>query len=105
MYVTNAGCPGLKSDRSDGAICYDDWPESMEDTMPSLKEHRADAAIEAAFRRGFSHGVEAAVHAVEARLTEADQRKLRKWAEAVLEWRGPLGSEEFAAPSAPDFET
>jgi hypothetical protein len=77
----------------------------MEDTMPSLKEHRADAAIEAAFRRGFSHGVEAAVHAVETRLTEADQRKLRKWAEAVLEWRGPLGSEEFAAPSAPDFET
>jgi len=71
--------------------------------MPSLKKHRADAAIEAAFRRGFSHGVEAAVHAVEARLSEADQRVLRKWTEAVLKWRGPLGSEKFEAPSAPDL--
>ena len=71
--------------------------------MPSLKKRRADAAIEAAFRRGFSHGAEAAVHAVETRLADAGRRKLRKWIAAVLKWRGALGDEKFDAPSAPDL--
>jgi hypothetical protein len=75
----------------------------LEEEMPSLKHLNMDPSAEAAFRRGFSHGVEITLFAVERRLTDADRKKLRMWRETILEWRGPLDSENFETPKAPDL--
>jgi hypothetical protein len=71
--------------------------------MPSLEELEMDPASEAAFRRGFFHGVQTALNVVGARLNEADRRKLKEWTNTILEWRGPHGTEKFEVPRAPDL--
>jgi hypothetical protein len=71
--------------------------------MPSLKDFNMGPSADAAFRQGFSHGVETTLFAVERRLGEADRQELKEWREAILEWRGPLTVENFPVPKAPDL--
>ena len=57
---------------------------------------------EANFRRGYTHGVEAALWAVEHLLSDLDKGQLAKWKGHLLDWRkvGNLG-EMVEAPHPP----
>jgi len=73
--------------------------------MPNIREHATDPATEAAFRRGYSLGVQAAIEAIRSRLSDADRRKLEGWISEIWNWRGPGGRDRFEAPPPPALDT
>jgi hypothetical protein len=62
------------------------------------------AANEESFRHGFSQGVQRALDAVDARLSDTDKQKLQKWKFDIVQWRGPIGRPTFEAPKAPELD-
>ena len=57
--------------------------------MPKSSDYKIDPDREGAFRRGYTHGAEAVLLAVSARLSEKEKTQLRRWASgALLDWHG-----------------
>jgi hypothetical protein len=63
-----------------------------------------DTAGETRFRRGFTHGVQEVLRAVEGHLTAAQLQKLRHWAQTdVREWASAGGDATVEPPGAPEI--
>jgi hypothetical protein len=70
--------------------------------MVDLAKTPFDAEVEAQFRRGFTHGAQRVISAVEPYLKPAQLSKLKNWmAEDVGDWQ--KGSEAAEPPSPPDL--
>jgi len=68
-----------------------------------FSELKRSPDAEVQFRRGYTHGAQAVISAVEDSLTPAQLSKLRHWASGELQnWRGEGGSELREAPPTPD---
>lgn len=70
--------------------------------MPRLDQIPENPEAESKFRKGYTHGVEAMMLAVQAKLSPEDTRKLRQWTNKLLEWR--TGGRGFEAPDAPNLD-
>jgi hypothetical protein len=69
--------------------------------MPKSSDYKIDPDREGAFRRGYTHGAEAVLLAVSARLSEKEKTQLRRWASgALLDWHG-RSAEVFEEPPDP----
>ena len=67
------------------------------------KSRENEPEEELKYRRGYVHGVNEVISAVEPYLTEAQLWELRKWATGPLfAWSG--GDEAFLAPPVPSLE-
>jgi hypothetical protein len=74
----------------------------MEDRVTKLIEMPFDASGEARFRRGFTHGAQEVIRAIEGHMTQAQLSKLREWMSSdVQPWALESGFVE--PPPAPDL--
>ena len=70
--------------------------------MAKLSDYEIDPDREGAFRQGYTHGVEAVLMAVSARLSEKEEEQLRRWASGpLLDWRARSGGVFEEAPDPP----
>ncbi len=69
--------------------------------MPKASDHKIDPVREGAFRRGYTHGVEAVLLAVSAYLSEKEKEQLRRWASGPLSDWGARSGEGFEEPPNP----
>ena len=70
--------------------------------MPKFSDHEIDPDREGKFRQGYTHGVEAVLLAVSARLSKKENEQLRRWASGpLLDWRARSEGEFEEAPDPP----
>jgi hypothetical protein len=74
-----------------------------EGMMANLSDMPIDEAGEARFRRGFIHGVQEVINAVEPHLTEEQSMRLGRWVSDELRPWQMSGGGVIEAPSAPDL--
>lgn len=74
--------------------------------MPKASDYEIDPDREGAFRRGYTHGVEAVLLAVSARLSEKEKGQLRRWASGPIgDWSARSGEGFEVAPDPPILGT
>jgi hypothetical protein len=73
--------------------------------MPSLAEHQTDPEREAAFRRGYAHGVKASISGLVDLLSEEEKSKIETWFANVLgPWSRDPNQSQFLAPDFPSLD-
>ena len=72
--------------------------------MPKASDLKFDEDRETGYRRGYTHGVEAALSAVSHLIPEADQQGLTKWRERLRDWRMTKDGGATEAPTAPGLK-
>lgn len=72
--------------------------------MPIAVQEEELGNEEISYRRGYVHGVHAAIQTVDVRLSDKDRATLDVWKAELLRWRGfAEDSNKFEAPLSPDL--
>jgi hypothetical protein len=60
----------------------------MEVGMPNLKDRAPKKDKEVGYKRGYTHGAQAVLDAVEPHISKSQLTKLRQWISELREWQG-----------------